>query len=325
MMAELGYFLSQFNYSYVSTDGTKIGKYAVDATYLASAGYIKPDAVTQYGNKALSNNNSWTGRDNISSQDDFFNSPNIQDTIQLNEFTASYAALVASGGIKPDDDVCTAAGMMFVMHEYRTADLAKQWRNGGDSAVATSKLMDSALVGSIMYTQGRYAVDVLASGGAVASSAQSVGLNGPNTTGIDPDLVFTFQSSGTGTRERFDQLNGTFKDSILKMAQDYKAKTGAKIAITSAYRSEADQEAVYQRWLDAGGGPNNPTAGGITTPARPASKGGTATAHNSGVAIDSGQMALVARTVDLPSYGLRWGGTFNKPDAVHIQLANFTQ
>jgi hypothetical protein len=321
MMAELGYFLSQFNYSFVSSDSQRIGKYAVDAQYLATAGYIKPDAITQYGSSALSNSNSWTGRDNIQSQDDFFNSPSIQETIQFNEFTASYSALIANGGIKSDDDVCTAAGMMFVVHEYRTADAAKQWRSDGMSA---SNQMDSSLTGATMYNQGRYSVDILAAGGAVASVAQTSGLSGDNTTGINPDDVFIF-SGASGTRANFDQLNGTFKDAILKMAQDFKSKAGSKITITSAYRSPADQDAIYSKWLAAGGGPNNPTAGGITTPAVPLSQGGKGSPHNSGVAIDSSQCPLIARTVDLPSYGLRWGGTFSKPDAVHIQLANASQ
>ena len=318
MMAELGYFESKFDYSYKSTDGTRIGKYAVDAKYLADAGYIKPDAIRQYGTSTLSNTNSWTGREGIQSQDDFFNSPNTQETIQYNEFTDNYAALLANGGIKADDDVCTAAGMMFVAHQMRSVTTAKMWRTDGGVFDALAR------DGAVYYNHGRYAIDILAAGGAVSSVAQTTGLSGPNTTGINPDDVFVF-SSASGTRENFDQLNGGFKDAILRMAKDFKAKSGSKITITSAYRSPADQDAIYQRWLAAGGGPNNPTAGGITTPAKPLSQGGKGSPHNGGVAIDSSQAALVARTVDLPSYGLRWGGTFSKSDPVHIQLANASQ
>lgn len=318
MMAELGYFESAFKYDYASSDGTRIGKYGVDAKYLADAGYIKPDAIKQYGNAALSNANSWTGRDGIQSKEDFFSSPNVQETIQYTEFTDNYTALLASGGIKSDDDVCTAAGMLFVAHQMRSTSLAKQWRTNG--GVLDTQKRD----GSVYYNQGRYAIDVLEAGGAATTVAQTAGLSGPNTTGINPDDVFTF-SGASGTRSNFDQLNGQFKDAILKMAQEFKSKTGSKIVITSAYRSPADQEAIYQRWLAAGGGPNNPTAGGITTPAKPVSQGGTGSFHNDGAAIDSSQASLVARTVDLPSYGLRWGGTFSKSDPVHIQLANKPQ
>lgn len=318
MMAELGYFESEFNYSLVANSGTRIGKYAVDAKYLADAGYIKPDAIKQYGNNALSNNNSWTGRDGIQSQADFFSSPNVQDTIQYTEFTNNYTALVANGGIKAEDDVCTAAGMLFVAHQMRSTDLAQRWRTSGGVTDALGR------DGATYYNQGRYAIDILAAGGAVQSVAQTTGLSGANTTGINPDDVFVF-GGASGTRSNFDQLSGQFKDAILKMAQEFKTKTGSKITITSAYRSPEDQDAIYQRWLAAGGGPNNPTAGGITTPAKPTSQGGKGSPHNNGAAIDSSQCPLISRTVDLPSYGLRWGGTFSKPDAVHIQLANAAQ
>jgi hypothetical protein len=327
MMAELGYFLSQFDYSYTSSDGKRIGKYAVDAKYLATAGYIKPDAIKQYGDKTLSNNNSWTGRDGINSQSDFFNSPVVQDTIQFNEFTASYAALLANGAIKSDDDVCTAAGMMFVMHEYRTADATKQWRADG---MSSSNQMDSSITGFAMYNHGRYAVDVLAAGGATASAAQAVGLSGPNTTGINPDDVFIFTNSGTSTRSNFDQMTGAFKDALLRMAKDYVAKKGGKITITSCYRSPQYQQKMYDEWIAAGGNKttnprvNTPDFGPLTTPV-PADNS-TPDSHGSGVAIDSGQSSLIASTVDLASYGLRWGGAplnqggFKTPDPVHIQL-----
>jgi Type VI secretion system/phage-baseplate injector OB domain/D-alanyl-D-alanine carboxypeptidase len=318
MMAELGYYESKFDYAYVSSDGTRIGKYAVDAQYLVNAGYIKPDAVKQYADKTLSNQNSWTGRDGIQSQSDFFNSTNVQDNIQYKEFSENYAELKSNGGIKSDDDVCTTAGMMFVSHQMRSASKALEWRTKGLVKDATGR------DGAVYYNHGRYAVDILAEGGAVGTVAQSAGLSGPNTTGINPDDVFVF-GGATGTRSNFDSLNGTFKDAILKMAQEFKTKSGSKITITSAYRSPDDQEAIYQRWLAAGGGPNNPTAGGITTPAKPVSQGGKGSPHNGGVAIDSSQCPLISRTVDLPSYGLRWGGTFSKSDPVHIQMANAAQ
>jgi hypothetical protein len=318
MMAELGYFESKFDYAYVSSDGTRIGKYAVDAPYLVNMGYIKSDAIKQYGDKALSNKNSWTGRDGIESQDDFITSHNTQDNIQYKEFTDNYAALIANGGIKADDDVCTASGMMFVAHQMRSVDIAKNWRDKGNIKDTLGR------DGAVYYNQGRYAIDILAAGGAVSSVAQTSGLSGPNTTGINPDDVFLF-SGASGTRANFDSLSGQFKDAILRMAKDFKAKSGSKITITSAYRSPEDQDAIYQRWLAAGGGPNNPTAGGITTPAKPLSQGGKGSPHNQGCAIDSSQAPLIARTVDVPSYGLRWGGTFSKSDPVHIQLANAAQ
>jgi hypothetical protein len=322
MMAELGYFESQFNYSLIDVD--RIGKYQVDAQYLADAGYIKPDAITQYGtSNTLNQSESWSGKDSIQSENDFFTSANVQDNIQYNEFTNNYSALVANGGILPTDDICTAAGMLFVAHQFRSVDSALKWRQQG------AIVDDLGRQGSEYFNQGRYAIDVLAAGGAAqtdtSSQSSASGPGGENTSAINPDDVFVFQSSGSGTRSNFDQLNGVFKSAICQMAQDFKTKSGSKITITSAYRSPADQDAIYQKWVQAGGGPNMPTAGGITTPAKPVSLGGKGSPHNSGVAIDSGQCPLIARTVDLAQYGLRWGGTFGKPDAVHIQLADSSQ
>ena len=311
MMAELGYFVSQFNYSYVSKDSTRIGKYGMDAQFLADAGYIKPDAIKQYGTATLSKPASWTGKNGIQSQDDFFSSPAQQDSIMYTAFSTYYTELISNSGITSADDVCTAAGMMFVAYQMRSSATAKTWRDNGSVSDALGQ------DGVVYYNHGRYAIDILAAGGAVSSVAQTVGLSGPNTSGVNPDDVFTFATSGTGTRDRFDQLSGEFKDAVLKMARDFKTKTGAKIAISSSYRSQADQQGLIDRWHAAGGGPNNPTAGGITTPSLKKS------AHTEGMAIDSGQMALVARTVDLATYGLRWGGSFSKSDPVHIQLSNF--
>lgn len=321
MLAELGYFESQFNYSAIMD--ARIGKYQVDAEYLAAAGFIKPDAITQFGGNVLTNDESWTNNENIQSQDDFFTNQNVQDVTQYNEFVSNYELLVANGGILPDDDICTAAGMLFVAHQFRDADKATEWRHKGDLTDALGQN------GTVYFNQGRYAIDVLAAGGAGpvqqlgVKDTSSIPVVGP--TGIDPDSVFTFQSSGSGTRANFDHLNSSFRNALLTMAQDFKTKAGAKINITSAYRSPADQEAVYQKWLAAGGGPGRPTAGGITTPAKPASLGGKGSPHNNGVAIDSSQCPSISRTVDLAQYGLRWGGTFSTPDAVHIQEANASQ
>ena len=310
MMAELGYFESQFTANKVN--GGRIGKYQVDAAYLAAAGYVTSASAT------LSTDASWKGKDGITSQQEFFNAVAFQDIIQYNEFKTNYDALIANGGIKSDDDICTAAGMLFVAHQFRSADLAKKWR---DTDTGTDALGQT---GDIYFNQGRYAIDVLYAG-ALSLNVPAERTATPNTSGIDTNAVLRFANQGSGTQSNFDQLDPDFKARILKMAQDYKDKTGSSITITSAYRSPADQEAIYQRWLAAGGHiPDKPTAGGITTPAKPASQGGKGSPHNSGVAIDSSESKAVARTLDLAQYGLRWGGTFTRPDDVHIQLSSVT-
>jgi hypothetical protein len=309
MMAELGYFESKFVADKVN--GTRIGKYQVDAALLKTAGYVTSATAT------LSSNASWTGKDKITSQQDFFNAVAFQDIIQYNEFKTNYAALIANGGIKADDDICTASGMLFVAHQFRSVDAAKKWRDSDAGTDALGK------TGDIYFNQGRYAIDVLyASAIANLPAPLTPKSATPNTSGIDTNAVLRFANQGSGTQSNFDQLDSDFKSRILKMADDYKKKTGSSITITSAYRSQADQDRIYQSWVNAGGGPNNPTAGGITTPAKPVSLGGKGSPHKSGVAIDSSESKAIARTVELAQYGLRWGGTFSKPDDVHIQLAN---
>lgn len=310
MLAELGYFESKFAADKVN--GTHIGKYQVDAALLKTAGYVTSSTAT------LSNAASWTGKDNIKSQQDFFKAVAFQDIMQYNEFKTNYAALMANGGIKSDDDICTAAGMLFVAHQFRSSELAKKWRDTDTGTDASGR------TGDVYFNQGRYAIDVLYAGAIASLPELAAKSPTPNTSGIEINAVLRFANQGSGTQGNFDQLDTDFKSRILKMAQDYKNKTGSSITITSAYRSAADQEAIYQRWINAGGGPNHPTAGGITTPAKPVSAGGKGSPHNSGVAIDSSESKTIARTLELAQYGLRWGGTFSKPDDVHIQLANVT-
>lgn len=309
MMAELGYFESKFAADKV--EGSRIGKYQVDAALLKTAGYVTSATAT------LSSAASWTGKDGIKTQQDFFNAVAFQDIMQYTEFKSNYDALIANGGIKADDDICTAAGMLFVAHQFRSVDTAKKWRDSDAGTDALGK------TGDVYFNQGRYAIDVLyASAIANLPAPLTPKSATPNTSGIEVGAVLRFANQGSGTQSNFDQLDSDFKSRILKMADDYKKKTGSSITITSAYRSQADQDRIYQSWINAGGGPNNPTAGGITTPAKPVSQGGKGSPHNGGVAIDSSESKMVSRTVELAQYGLRWGGTFSKPDDVHIQLAN---
>jgi hypothetical protein len=57
--------------------------------------------------------------------------------------------------------------------------------------------------------------------------------------------------------------------------------------------------------------------------------GGKYNAHTGGAAVDFGGAAeSIAKAVggnsgDLSKFGLKWGGTFSKPDEVHIQDAEF--
>ena len=321
MYAELGYFESQWNYSQVSSDNQRIGKYQVDAPYLASAGYIKPDAIKQYGNNTLVQSESWTNKDGIGNQTAFLNNTSVQDALQTTEFSTNYDALVANGGILSTDDICSAAGMLFVAHMFRSADLALEWRTTGQVQNVPSNI-GMAGTPEDYYNHGRYAIDVLSTNAQAATVNSDVTPpSGVNISGIDPNTVLNFTGQGSGTLAAFQQTSSAFQNALLSAAQAYNTATGQKITINSAYRDAAYQQQLYNRWLAAGGGPNVPTAGGITTPAKP---GGKPESHGSGVAIDSSQSPLVNKTINLAQFGLRWGGTFTKPDQVHIQLAGWT-
>lgn len=312
MMSELGYFESKLDYNKV-TDETVIGKYQIDSEYLTNSAraYIKPDAYKQYGDSAVIYNESWTGKDGIYNLETFLEYKSVQDQIQFDEFTNNYASLVANGGIKPTDDICTAAGMLFVAHYFNSVELAKKWRDNGKDNTAAN-----------YFNHGRYSIDVLSANGA-ANPAPTDGPSGENTSGINPDDVLVF-TAGSGDRAHFDQLDGAFKTALLKLAQAYKDKSGSKVTITSAYRSPAEQEAIYAKWLAAGGSDSRPTAGGITTPAKPMSQGGKLNAHGQGIAIDSSQAAILASSFNLSDYGLSWGGNYAKADPVHIYLSTYT-
>lgn len=325
MHAELGFMESKWDYAMIkdpTTDraatseaaaiGPRLGKYQVDAPYLADdkRAYIKTEALTQYKDKTLANDASWTGKDKINSQSSFKEFKSVQDDIQFKEFNSNFDALKANGGIKESDDICTAAGMLFVAHQMRSADKAKEWRDKGE-------LKDvNGVSGEVYFNHGRYAIDILSAGGGAAAPA---GLGGENTSGVNPDDVFIFTTQGSGTRARFDSLNGEFKTQVCLLGKEYKDKTGSKIAVSSAVRTQEEQTVLYETWSAGNGGPNNPTVNGITTPAK------TVGTHGDGIAMDSGQMATVISAVGaakVTELGLKWGGDWKSPDQVHVQLLN---
>lgn len=139
--------VNQYNYS---------GKYQLGAAALADLGYIKLDAYRLYGgNKALNYPSSWTGKDNITSKEDFLNNGAAQEKIMLSLLKMNYNTLVRIGGIKEGDDQCTIAGMLSVAHLLGPGG-AKNWRLTGGGADA------NGTTGSKYFNRGRYAVDVLA-------------------------------------------------------------------------------------------------------------------------------------------------------------------
>lgn len=125
-------------------------------------------------------------------------------------------------------------------------------------------------------------------------------------------------TSGSGDAQHFLKLNGAFREQILTAAKNYNQTTGKKLTVNSAYRSDDEQADIYQRWLDAGGGPNKPTAGGITTPAKPQRLGGTGSNHSNAMSIDINEQDAAALKA-LRDAGLRRNVA---GDDVHWSAAN---
>lgn len=126
-----------------------------------------------------------------------------------------------------------------------------------------------------------------AAGGAETQAEKQL-LSGP-TSNLDPRLV----------------------EALNSVAQDY----GKPIKINSGFRSKEDQERLYSTWVNAGGGPDKPNAGGVYMPAKP---GGSK--HNYGQAVDID--STVANELD--KLGLLKKHGLTRPhskDPVHIQLA----
>jgi len=228
-------------------DGTRIGKYQVDAYLLAEAGYIKPDAIKQYGAQTLSKNESWTGKDSIRSQKDFFANKQLQDDLQNKEFLANYKTLVTNKGIKPEDDICMAAGMLFVAHKYRSAALAAEWRQSGKVKTPPT-VAGEAGTAEEYFNHGRYAIDVL-SAQAITGTSNAAG---PIDLSIDPDTVMLFRSSGTGTRARFDASTPVLRSATLQLAKAYKEKYDKKMQVNSTLRTNEEQAGLYNAWVAGG-------------------------------------------------------------------------
>lgn len=135
------------------------GKYQLGAAALADLGYIKLDAFRLYGgNKAINYPSSWTGKDGITSKEEFLSNGAAQEKIMLALLKLNYRTLTRIGGIKEGDDLCTIAGMLSVAHLLGPSG-AKKWRDTASGADA------NGTTGSKYFNRGRYAIDVLATTG----------------------------------------------------------------------------------------------------------------------------------------------------------------
>lgn len=131
------------------------GKYQFGAAALTDLGYIKRDAYALYGgNKSINISTSWTGKDGITSKEQFLSNGAVQEKIMIALLSMNYKNLVNNSGVKTGDDLCTIAGMLTVAH-LLGAGGAKTWRMTGGGADA------NGTTGAMYFNRGRYAIDVL--------------------------------------------------------------------------------------------------------------------------------------------------------------------
>jgi predicted chitinase len=311
MMLQIGYYESSLNYDDIDSSVGQIGRYHINTLLLKEYGYTNGKDIFTSAN--------WLGKDGITSADDWTNNPGIQEKVMEQIVNDYYTKLVANGGLKSTDDVCTVSGMISTAYFFRdftrglltggAVDQARFWR---EQATQTNK---QGVSGEVPYNQGRYAVDILSLQGAVMGPKSGNPSGGDSTSGIDPQSVINF-GTGSGDYSHYQKLGSDIKTSVEKMAAAFKAATGRKLSINSAFRSFDEQQEIYNKWLAAGGTKSNPSAGGFYMPAKP-----SATApHARGIAFDLSR----ADIADLDRLGLlgKYSFTFPFPvnDPVHIQF-----
>lgn len=82
-------------------------------------------------------------------------------------------------------------------------------------------------------------------------------------------------TQNTGDLSHYNQLEGGTKTAFESMISEL----GQDVTVNSAYRSQAEQNDLIKKWKAAGGSNTNPTAGGVTLPAR-------SSMHTTGTALD---------------------------------------
>jgi hypothetical protein len=158
LMAQIAYSESSWNYR-AKNSLNYVGRYQTGAAVLSDQGYIKKEYFKQYKNGAVNYPEAWTGKDGISSLDDYFNNKGVQERVMYDLMQSNYKTMVRIGAIKSTDDKQSVAGMLQVAH-LLGAGGAKTWRNTGGGADA------NGTSGEAYFNKGRYAVNTLATGTA---------------------------------------------------------------------------------------------------------------------------------------------------------------
>ena len=149
-LAQIGKSESSGNYAAVNQLGY-VGKYQMGYQALIDGGYIKSSVTS---NAQLSNPNSWTGKDGITSQNDFLSNPSVQESQMVNYTQKNYTAMVSNGAVTADMPPEDVGGMLSVSH-LLGAGGANSWRKGAGGADA------NGTTGDTYFNKGKYAVSVL--------------------------------------------------------------------------------------------------------------------------------------------------------------------
>lgn len=110
---------------------------------------------------------------------------------------------------------------------------------------------------------------------------------------VDKLLTFTERS---GSKSAFEGLDQTFKDAVIRAAEEYNSVTGKTIQINSAKRDPADQERLYAETVKLGTPGKGPTGMAVAKPGR--------SLHERGHAVDIQQFKDPAAVAAFNKQGL---------------------
>jgi len=150
-LAQIGKSESGGNYNTTNQLGY-VGKYQFGWPALFDGGYIKS---TVKSNAGLQNPNAWTGKNGISSVQDWLNNGNEQEAAMLVYTQRNYTSMCNIGAVSADQSPEDVAGMLACAHLLGPGG-AKQWRNGQGGSDA------NGTTGDTYFQKGKYAVAVLA-------------------------------------------------------------------------------------------------------------------------------------------------------------------
>lgn len=162
LYAGIGLSESTHNYAAVNAQGF-VGKYQFGAASLTDGGYIKKEYYEKYGpgNSVLDNPDAWTGKDGIDSKQAFLSSPGVQEKVMEWNTNKNYNQLVRNGGIQPDDEPGTVAGMLQTSH-LLGASGARNWRETGEGSDA------NGVSGMTYFARGKYALNSVTKDGKIS-------------------------------------------------------------------------------------------------------------------------------------------------------------